>query len=166
MLGLSLPWSRRVRMTLTRRFLQWTFKDLMTHCSIGWINDVVLEWKKISLTWDKFSVSECTEQLSIIKATFLSLALNSAFICLTYSSYNTLSIQLLFCDRYLHGKVWMFLKRLVLFALPITDTGSFLSAALTVAKPVILILLCFPLEHFSDFNLKDLLSKHSKNKPN
>ena len=50
------------------------------------------------------------------------------------------------------GKPWMFLKHLGFFALPITNIGIFSPVALAAVKPVILILLCFPREHFSDFN--------------
>ena len=46
------------------------------------------------------------------------------------------------------------------------NIDSFSPAALAAAKPVILILLCFPPENFSDFNRNDLLGKHGKNKPN
>ena len=43
----------------------------------------------------------------------------------------------------------MFLKHLGFFTLPITNIGSLLPTVLAAAKPVILILLCLPPEHFS-----------------
>ena len=138
----------------------------MTPWSIGWLTHIVLGVRKINLTWDKFSISVCTGQLSINKAIFRPLALNPAFSSLTQFSINTLSIQLLFCDQCLHGKVWMYLKHLRSFAFLITNNGSFSLAALAPVKPVILVLLCFPPDHFSDSSGKYLLGKHRKNKPN
>ena len=78
----------------------------------------------------------------------------SAFISLTHSSNNTLSIQLFLYDRYLHGKIWMSLTHLGFFALPIKSICSFSPSALAAAQPVILILVCFALEHFFWFQLK------------
>ena len=53
----------------------------------------------------------------------------------------------------------MFLEHLGFFALPLTNIESLTPVVLTATKPVILILLYFHPERFSDFNRNDLLGK-------
>ena len=121
-------------------------RHLITPWSIGWHTDVVFSGEK-KIACHGFSIIGWAKQLSMINA--LSSDWNFLFTSVTHSSNKILSIQLFLCDRYLQESFLMFLKHLGFFALPIKNVGSLLPTALAAAKPVILILLCLPPEHFS-----------------
>ena len=132
----------------------------MTPGSIGCKTDVVLQGKKISLTFDRSAIVWCAGQLSIIKANFRFSFWNFTSSSRTYSSKRVLSIQLFFQDLYLRGKDVTFLKHLRAFVFPITNIGSLSPTELAAARPVILILLFLPPEHFSDFKWSVLFGRH------
>ena len=111
---------------------------------------------------ERFSIFGWAGRLLSMSATFLASARNIWFKSLTHSPNKALSTQLFRWARYLHGNFLMFLKHLGFFALPMTNIGSFSPVALTAAKPVILILLCLPPQHFSDINRYDLSGKTEK----
>ena len=120
----------------------YTLIHRLTHwCSIQWQKKLFYVWQILN-NWK-------AGQLPVINSTFLPSAWNFLFTSLTHSSNKTLSIHLFLCDWYLQGSFLMFLKHLGFFTLPITNIGSLLPTVLAAAKPVILILLCLPPEHFS-----------------
>ena len=125
----------------------------MTPWSIGCETDVVL-------TFDRSAIVGCVGQLSIIKATFRFSFWNFTSSSRTHFSKRVLSIQLFFWDLYLHGKDVTFLKHLGAFDFQITNIGSLWPTELAAARPVILILLFLPLEHFSDFKWSVLFGRH------
>ena len=86
-------------------------------------------------------------QLSTTRATFLPSRSNFRSCSLTQSSKSWLSIQLLFCARYLQGRFRTPLKYLGFFDLPITNMGSFSPVALAAASPVRRTLLYISLRH-------------------
>ena len=131
----------------------------MTPWSIGWVFHVVFGGKNTKFMALRSATSGWAGQLSTTRATFLPSHSNFRSCSLTHSSKSLLSIQLLFCARYLQGRFHTPLKHLGFFDLPITNMGSFSPVALAAASPVRRTLLHFPPTQSSDFRCIDLSGK-------
>ena len=116
----------------------------MTPWSIGWVLHVVFGGKNTKFMALRSATSGWAGQLSTTRATFLPSRSNFRSFSLTQSSKSWLSIQLLFCARYLQGRFRIPLKHLGFFDLPITNMGSFSPVALAAALGV---LYCISLRH-------------------